>query len=155
MSSLFDRLSPIPLDTGDYDSIEAQEQEAGFSFEGIKTLSDICKQLGTVQSKDELFEWLQSHLFHPHFLQWFEKAWIPHTKKNTRTDDWRGMQRLLAATEYDSHMKYTSVFPDMTDWSLSDWNIRLLLNIFNENNNHTDGILQNKPWPREKKLNFS
>ena len=144
-------LMPLSLQSA---SIQAQEDEAGFSFNGIKTLNDTCNQLETVQSKDEFLEWLQSSLFRPHFMQWFENAWLLHMKTRKRTDDWKGIQRLVAAVEQDNPMQYTSTFPDRTDWSLSDWNVRLLLNIYNENINHTDGILQNKPWMKEKKLNF-
>ena len=56
----------------------------------------------------------------------------------------------------DSPLKYTSAFPatDSDSWTLSACHSRHFLNTFNENNARPDGIIQNKLWSREKKMNL-
>ena len=61
---------------------------------------------------------------------------------------------MIITAEYNSLIKYTSTYPDTVGWSLSDWNIRLLLNIFTKNNIHPDGILHHKMWIWMVKMNL-
>ena len=138
---------PVLVDTAE------DEQQAGFSFDGIKTISEICDKIETIQCEDKFKQWLQSHLFKPHFLEYLAKAWLPHMQTG-RTDDWHGTQRMITTAERDSSIKYTSTYPNTAGWSLSDWNMRLLLNTFTENNAHPDGILHHEMWTRTAKMNL-
>lgn len=129
------------------------EQEAGFSFNGIKTIGEICDKIETIQCEDEFKLWLQSHLFKPHFLEYLNKVWLG-CEQTGRTDNWHSTQWMITAAEHDSTIKYTSTYLDTSGWNLSDWNVRLLLNTFTENNAHPDGILHNKTWSQTVKMNL-
>ena len=65
------------------------KQQVGFSFDGIKTISKIYNKIETIQCKDKFKQWLQSHLFKPHFLEYLTKVWLPHVQTR-RTDNWHG-----------------------------------------------------------------
>ena len=65
------------------------KQQVGFSFDGIKIISEICDKIETIQCKNEFKQWLQSHLFKPHFLEYLTKVWLPHVQTR-RTDNWHG-----------------------------------------------------------------
>ena len=58
------------------------------------------------------------------------------------------------SVKFDNEIKYISAFPDTSNWTLSDWNLCLLLNVYNKNVNHTDSLLHNKMWSQDKKLNL-
>ena len=61
---------------------------------------------------------------------------------------------MITTAEHNSSIKYTSTYPDTAGWSLSDWNMRLLLNTFTKNNMHPDGILHHKMWTQTVKMNL-
>ena len=148
-----DDLSVLEDDNPGLVDTAEDEQQVGFSFDRIKMISKICDKIETIQCEDEFKQWLQSHLFKLHFLEYLAKAWLPRVQTR-RTDNWHGTQRMITTAERDSSIKYTSTYPNTAGWSLSDWNMRLLLNTFTENNTHPDGILHHKMWTWTAKMNL-
>ena len=75
-------------DSGLVDTAE-DKQQAGFFFNGIKMISKICNKIETIQCKNKFKQWLQSHLFKLHFLEYLAKVWLPYMQTG-RIDDWHG-----------------------------------------------------------------